>query len=235
MNVFYCEQVISGEAVLTPEESYHCVRVLRLGKGDMVQVIDGRGGMFEAVITVPDAKRCQLGILRSVTVPPSRNFNLHVAIAPTKSMDRFEWFVEKAVEIGIDTITPLLCQRSERRILKIDRLQKLIISTMKQAMVAYRPVLNELTDYRKFTDSIPGIVTNRFIAHCEGPDRKRIQDVYRTGNDVVVLIGPEGDFSPEEVRFALDNGFVSITLGMNRLRTETAGVTICNAINLLNE
>jgi len=233
MNLFYCPDIHSHEALLSPEESYHCVRVLRLVKGDRVQVIDGRGGVFEAVITMPDAKRCHLGITRSVTIPPSRNFNLHIAIAPTKSMDRFEWFMEKAVEIGIDTITPLLCQRSERRVTKTARLQKLIISTMKQAMVTYRPVLNELTDYQEFLESIRGGGTNRFIAHCEGQDRKRIQDVFATGTDVVILIGPEGDFSPEEVHLATGHGFTPITLGQNRLRTETAGVVTCSVMNLM--
>ena len=133
MNLFYCPDILSHEALLSPGESAHCIRVLRLGKGEKVQVIDGKGGLFEAVIMLPDARQCRLEITGSTILPPARNFNLHIAIAPTKSIERFEWFIEKAVEIGIDTITPLLCQRSERRVLKTDRLQKLIIATMKQA------------------------------------------------------------------------------------------------------
>ena len=119
MHIFYCQNIISNEAILSPEESGHCIRVLRLTRGDIVQLIDGRGGIFEAIISVPDAKRCRLDITGSLSAPPARNFNLHIAIAPTKNIDRFEWFIEKAVEIGIDSITPLLCQRSERRVLYV--------------------------------------------------------------------------------------------------------------------
>lgn len=234
MHIFYCNQIISGRALLSPEESAHCVRVLRLKTGDPVSLIDGLGGMFDAIISTADARQCILEITGTRQVPSARNFNLHIAIAPTKNLDRFEWFVEKSVEIGIDTITPLLCQRSERRILKTERLHKLIISTMKQAMVPYLPVLNELTDFGKFTRSLKGLQGNRFIAHCEESEKQLIKNALIPGSDVVVLIGPEGDFSPEEIRLALDNEFIPVTLGQNRLRTETAGLFVCTAINLLN-
>jgi 16S rRNA (uracil1498-N3)-methyltransferase len=233
VNTFYCPNILSREAMLSPEESAHCVRVLRLGKGVKVQVIDGKGGLFEAVIALPDARQCRLEITSSTILPPARNFNLHIAIAPTKSIDRFEWFIEKAVEIGIDTITPLLCQRSERRVLKTGRLQKLVISTMKQAQVAYLPVLNELTDLEKFIKSYSGTHENRFIAHCGDTPRKKLQEAILAGRDTVILIGPEGDFTPEEVELATGNGFIPVKLGPNRLRTETAGVVACHIVNLM--
>jgi 16S rRNA (uracil1498-N3)-methyltransferase len=235
VNIFYCSNISSKEALLSQEESAHCIRVLRLNKGDRVLLIDGRGGMFEAIISSPDPKQCRLEITGSLPVPPTRNFNLHVAIAPTKSLDRFEWFIEKAVEIGIDTITPLLCQRSERRVLKTDRLHKLIIATMKQAMIPYLPVLNELTDYKILIDTITGSQRNRFIAHCEESEKKTLRNVLTPGSDVVILIGPEGDFSPEEIGLAINNNFIPVSLGCNRLRTETAGIVACNTVNFMNK
>ncbi len=206
---------------------------MRLGTGDVVQLIDGKGGLFEAIITLPDPKQCQLEIVTVVPTGRPRNFNLHIAIAPTKNMDRFEWFVEKAVEIGIDTITPLLCQRSERKVLKTDRLNKLIISTMKQAMVPYLPVLNELTDYEGFINTLSGQKTNRFIAHCEESAKKELKEVLTPESDIIILIGPEGDFSHSEIELATERGFISVSLGKNRLRTETAGIVACHTANLL--
>jgi 16S rRNA (uracil1498-N3)-methyltransferase len=186
--------------------------------------------MYEAIIAVPDVKKCKLEILGSIHLPEARKFSLHIAIAPTKSMERFEWFIEKAVEIGIDTITPLLCQRSERKVLKTDRLYKLIISTMKQAMIPVLPVLNELTAFGTFMDTRTGSRVNRFIAHCEGSDKKSLKDSLVPGSDVIVLIGPEGDFSPEEIKLAVGNG-LSRFPGTSRLRTETAGIVACHGDN----
>jgi len=234
MNVFYCPDIVLHEALLDRGESEHCIRVLRLGKGDKVQLIDGKGGLFEAIILIPDARQCRLEITRPLHGSHPRNFTLHIAIAPTKQLDRFEWFIEKSVEIGIDCITPLLCQRSERRILKTDRLHKLIISTMKQAIVPQRPMLNELTDFKSFLKELK-IQENRFLAHCADTERKKLQDVHKSGRDVVILIGPEGDFSTEEIAYATDHGFIPVSLGANRLRTETAGVVACHTVNLLNE
>jgi 16S rRNA (uracil1498-N3)-methyltransferase len=235
MHIFYCPNIISNSATLSPEESVHCIRVIRLGKGDVVMLIDGKGGMFEAVISEPDARQCRLEITGALPIPPARNFNLHIAIAPTKNMDRFEWFVEKAVEIGISTITPLLCQRSERRILRTDRLQKLIISTMKQAIVPYLPVLHELTNYNEFIHSITGSKSNLFIAHCQESEKKMLINSLTPRSDVIILIGPEGDFSPGEIKLATTNKFIPVSLGPNRLRTETAGIVACNTFILLND
>jgi 16S rRNA (uracil1498-N3)-methyltransferase len=227
MHIFYCPDIIANVTILSSEESAHCIRVLRLTKDDKVQVIDGKGGQFEAIIKTPDARQCHLEITSRLPTPPARNYNLHIAIAPTKNIDRFEWFVEKAVEIGIDTITPLLCQRSERRVLKTDRLHKLIISTIKQAKVPYLPVLNELTDFSKFIGNLHLSQTNRFIAHCENSEKKALKEVLIPESDVIVLIGPEGDFSLHEIELAASKNFIPVSLGYNRLRTETAGIVAC--------
>ena len=235
MHIFFTSNITGNEALLSPEESAHCIRVLRLVKGDQVRLIDGKGGIYDAVIALPDVRQCILKVLGFVNPHKNRRFPLHIAIAPTKSLDRFEWFIEKSVEIGIDVITPLLCQRSERRILKTDRLHKLIIATMKQAMVPYLPVLNDLTDYGRFINSNTISPRNRFIAHCDESERKRLRDVLAPQSNVTMLIGPEGDFTPGEIELAIANGYIPVSLGVNRLRTETAGIVACNIVNLINE
>jgi 16S rRNA (uracil1498-N3)-methyltransferase len=234
MNIFYCPQVEANEAILSPGESAHCLRVLRLGLGEKVQVIDGHGGYYNAVIVEPDPKRCRLEILETIDHGKARNFRIHIAIAPTKNMDRFEWFIEKSVEIGIDIITPLLCHRSERRTLKTERLHKLIISTMKQAIIPTLPELNELTGFKDFVRADSGESVNRYIAHCEVTRENTLQKVCPAGHDAIILIGPEGDFSPEEIALAQENGFIPVSLGINRLRTETAGIVACHTVGLLN-
>lgn len=235
MYIFYCPHIISGQALLSPEESAHCIRVLRLGKGDKVSLIDGKGGMYDAVIAIPDAKQCRLEVSATTIRQKARDFTLHLAIAPTKNTDRFEWFVEKAVEIGVDIITPLLCHRSERRILRTDRLHKLIIATMKQAMVHYLPELHELTDYSAFITSLTGYSQNRFIAYCDDAERKSLKDALAIQANVIILVGPEGDFTPGEVELAIAHSFIPVSLGKNRLRTETAGIVACQTVNLMNE
>jgi 16S rRNA (uracil1498-N3)-methyltransferase len=234
MNIFYAPDIILPEITLSPEESGHCVRVLRLGRGEKVQVIDGKGGYYNAVIAMPDAKQCRLTITETIEIQAPRNYSVHIAIAPTKNIDRFEWFIEKSVEIGIDTITPLLCHRSERRILKSDRLERLILSTIKQAIIPTRPVLHDLTGFKEFVTHPDRRDADLFIAHCGETDRKKLGEACRPGKNTIVLIGPEGDFSPEEIRLALSHQFIPVTLGRNRLRTETAGIVACTAINLRN-
>jgi 16S rRNA (uracil1498-N3)-methyltransferase len=231
MNIFYCTETNGRQAILNPEESAHCIRVLRMQKGDHAIIIDGRGGMYDAVISKPDSKQCHLEIVKSIDHKKNREFTLHIAIAPTKNIERFEWFIEKSIEIGIDIITPLICQRSERRVLKTDRIHKLIVSSMKQAVVPYMPVLHELTDYGKFIEHIQGSQFNRFVAHCDETDKKRLQDVLSLKTNVIVLIGPEGDFTSGEIDLAIRNGFLPVTLGINRMRTETAGVVACCIVN----
>jgi 16S rRNA (uracil1498-N3)-methyltransferase len=235
MNIFYSPDIVLPEITLSPEESAHCVRVLRLGTGEKVQVIDGNGGYYNAVITLPDARHCKLMVTETIKKQERRNYSVHVAIAPTKNMERFEWFIEKSVEIGIDTITPMLCHHSERRVLKTDRLERLIISTMKQAIIPTHPILHELTGFKEFIKKQGKNNTDLFIAHCEETDRKKLSEVCSPGKNTLVLIGPEGDFSPDEIRLALDHHFVPVSLGQNRLRTETAGVVACHTVNLVNE
>jgi len=235
MNIFYAPDIVLPEITLSPEESAHCVRVLRLGKGEKVQVIDGDGGYYNAVITLPDAKHCRLTVTETIEKQAHRNFSIHIAIAPTKNMERFEWFVEKSVEIGIDSITPLLCHHSERRILKTDRLERLIISTMKQAIIPTHPVLHELIGFKEFITKPGKKDADLFIAHCEETDRKKLSEVCRPGKNTIVLIGPEGDFSPDEIRLAQGQHYIPVSLGPNRLRTETAGIVACHTVIMCNE
>ena len=235
MNLFYCPDIPGNEALLSNDESFHCIRVLRLGKGDMVQVIDGKGGWFNAMITHPDARNCKIMRMDTIRQQSPRGFTVHIAIAPTKNIDRLEWFIEKAVEIGIDTITPLLCDRSERRVLKTERIHRLIIATMKQALVPFKPVLKELTDFRSFIASVRMNETSAYIAHCINEEKMKLSGIYQRGENAVVLIGPEGDFTPSEIQHAVEKGFSAVSLGPNRLRTETAGLVACQTLNLLNE
>ncbi len=209
MNIFYAPDIVFPEITLSPEESAHCVRVLRLGRGEKVQVIDGNGGYYNAVIALPDAKHCRLTVTDTIEKQAKRNYSIHIAIAPTKNIERFEWFIEKSVEIGIDIITPLLCHHSERRVLKTDRLERLIISTMKQAIIPVHPVLHELTGFKEFITKQDKNDTDLFIAHCEETDRKKLSEVCRPGKNTLVLIGPEGDFSPDEIRLATRSAFYS--------------------------
>ncbi|MBN2613892.1 MAG: 16S rRNA (uracil(1498)-N(3))-methyltransferase, partial [Bacteroidales bacterium] len=231
MHIFYSPHILENTSILSPEESAHCLRVLRLGKGDKVTLIDGKGGMYEAEIAEPVANACRLEITAILPSPPERKHKIHIAIAPTKSIDRFEWFVEKSVEIGIDSITPILCQRSERRVLKTDRLQKLIIATIKQAMVPRLPVLNELTPFEKLAKDPALPHANRFIAHCQAGERRELKNEQLAACDTIILIGPEGDFAPGELDLAKENQLMPVSLGYNRLRTETAGIVACCMFN----
>jgi 16S rRNA (uracil1498-N3)-methyltransferase len=235
MHIFYCPDIKAGLATLSPDESGHCIRVLRLRQGDKVRLVDGFGGMYEAVIAHPDSQKCQLRIVATVYERKEKNYSLHIGIAPTKNIDRFEWFVEKAVEIGIDKITPLLCQRSERKDLRIERLQKLAVSTMKQAMVPTLPVIQHMMPFGRFCQSVSGNAYNRFIAYCGDESKKGFSKALVTQTPVLVLVGPEGDFSQGEIDLAIQHDFVPVSLGLNRLRTETAGVVVCQTVNLLNE
>jgi 16S rRNA (uracil1498-N3)-methyltransferase len=232
MNTFYCTDIKTDIAILSAEESAHCVRVLRLGQGEHVQIIDGLGNLYEAIIQVPDAKSCKLEIKSVQNVKPQRNFDLHIAIAPTKSIDRFEWFVEKAVEIGVDKIIPLLCQRSERKILKTDRLKKLVTSTMKQAGIYYCPEIQELNIFDSLVNHYSG-QPNCYIGYCGSEPLPMLKDEVLADGDVIMLIGPEGDFSNAEINKATGSGFKPVSLGPNRLRTETAGIVACHTLNLL--
>jgi len=224
MSLFYVPNLISAH-VLPEEESLHAVKVLRLQSGDAITVVDGVGGYYEAQITRPHPKYCEFEIVKSKAGFGKRDYKLHIAIAPTKNIERLEWFIEKATEIGIDEITPIICRFSERKIIKEDRLEKIIVSAAKQSVKAYFPKLNPLCTFDELLKSHKA--SQKFIAHCYDEDKKLLQNKIQKSSDILILIGPEGDFSKEEVQKALTSGFVPVSLGDSRLRTETAGVVAC--------
>lgn len=218
---------------LDEEESQHCVRVLRLTAGDDILLTDGKGNTYQARITNPHPKHCAFEVLSSERQVNKRPYRLHVAIAPTKNMDRLEWMVEKCTEIGVDEITPLLCRFSERKVVKTERLHKIMVSAAKQSLKAYMPKLNDMCSFEEFVENTS--CEQRFIAHCYKDEKRLLQQELRLATDVVVLIGPEGDFSEEEVRKAMALGYVPVSLGESRLRTETAGVVACHTVALMNQ
>ena len=217
---------------MNEEESAHAVRVLRLKTDDEITLVDGMGGWYRARITAPHHKRCETELLEQQTEYGKRPYRLHIGIAPTKNIDRFEWFIEKATEIGIDKITPLLCEHSERKQINTERLQRIMIAAMKQSKKAYLPQLNEMTAFDKWlgaTDS-----EHSYIAHCNEGGKQSLKTVYHAGQNAVIAIGPEGDFSIQEITQALTCGFKEISLGTSRLRTETAGVAVCHSVYFIN-
>lgn len=234
MQLFFADTLDFDLCTLTATESHHCVKVLRLREGDTLHVTDGQGMMCVGHIVVADSNACQVAIDKQLTDYGRRDWHLHVAVAPTKNADRIEWFVEKAVEIGIDAVTLLVCDHSERTTLKMERLEKIVVSAMKQSLKAYRPQLQAAVPLHQFLEEHRDNDTCKLICHCDG-ERKTLQQSYRCGHDAVVLIGPEGDFSPEEISAALQSGFTPVTLGNSRLRTETAALYATVALNLMNE
>jgi len=234
MHLFYTPDITPQNDAwfLTEEESKHCARVLRLEKGDQVNLIDGKGGLYTATISDAHPKRTILHINSVITGYGKRNHYLHIAVAPTKNLDRLEWFLEKATEIGIDEISLIITQRSERKEAKTDRLNKIITAAMKQSLKAYHPVLNEVIGFNKFlAQPFDG---QKFVAHCADGEKAEIKDQFKPNGNYLVMIGPEGDFTEKEVADALQSGFKAITLGESRLRTETAALEACFEINFLN-
>lgn len=231
MQLFYVPQINDRLAFFDEEEARHCVQVLRKREGDLVQIVDGRGGWYEAVITEAGKRSCVAAIQREVAQEKKRRPYLHLAVAPTKNIERTEWLLEKITEIGVDEITLLLCQRSERRQVRLDRLQKVLIAAMKQSLQARLPVLNDLTPVEQIV--MAAQQSGRYIAYCDSQvATHELKDCLKKSTDTLVLIGPEGDFSPEEAAFALNNGFVPVSLGPTRLRTETAGFVAVHTVNL---
>jgi 16S rRNA (uracil1498-N3)-methyltransferase len=233
MHLFYTPNIQSSQYVLDKEESTHCVRVLRLTEGSEIHLTDGKGNLYRAELVSASPKECIVEIIETYCEYGKLNFDLHIAIAPTKNIDRFEWFLEKATEIGISQITPIICEHSERIIVKPERLKKIITSAVKQSLKAYHPVLNEAIKLKDFLKE--DFKENKFIAHCEKDEKQLLQNVYQKGNNALILIGPEGDFSMNEINAALEKDFIPISLGKSRLRTETAGIIACHTINLINE
>lgn len=232
MHVFYTPE-IAVNPELPEEEAAHCLRVLRLTVGDEVMLTDGKGLFYKAVISAATGKRCQVKVVESIEQEPFWNGHLHLAMAPTKNMDRIEWFAEKATEIGFNELSFLNCRFSERKVIKIERIEKIVVSAVKQSLKAYKPVVNEMMDFSRFMEK--DFSGQKFIAHCYEGEKPLLKDVLVPGQDALVLIGPEGDFSMEEVQKAEAAGFRAISLGKSRLRTETAALVAVHTMNLFNQ
>lgn len=231
MHVFFTPDIDHSNA-LPEEEASHAIRVLRLQPGDEVMLTDGKGCFYKAEISVCDKKHCLVNILEKQPQSPLWKNHIHLAVAPTKNMDRMEWLAEKATEIGLDEITFLDCRYSERKVIKTERIEKILVSAIKQSLKARLPLLHRMTDFAQFVSQ--PFSGQKFIAHCYKNERQELKDIIQPGEDAVVLIGPEGDFSEEEVSLALSHGFIPISLGPSRLRTETAALVAVHTINLLN-
>lgn len=234
MQVFYAPGISANYWVLDEKESKHCIRVLRMNEGTPVKVIDGIGNLHEGIINKADPKACEIKITNIINDFEKRPYRIHIAISPLKNPERFEWFVEKSVETGIDEITPLICKNTEKQSIKPERINNIIISAMKQSLKAGLTILNEPV---KFEDFIKKDFSGRkIIAHCDSQQKRNKADLeYSKGEDVVILIGPEGDFSAKETEIALRHGFHAIHLGSSRLRTETAGIAACYSIYFINQ
>lgn len=233
MLLFYTPDIISDVYILNEEESKHIIRVLRLVSGDKISLTDGRGTLFHATITDDHPKRCSVKIDETIREYGKRDFRLHIVVAPTKNIARMEWFLEKATEIGIDEITPVWCEHSERQVVKTERLNRIITSAIKQSLKTYHPLLHEPATLREFLKQ--DISADKFIGYCDLENPPLLKNLCKKGNNTVIIIGPEGDFSPEEIFAAQKAGFVPVSFGKSRLRTETAALVACTTINLINE
>ncbi|TYB76173.1 16S rRNA (uracil(1498)-N(3))-methyltransferase [Bizionia myxarmorum] len=234
MQLFYNPHISETTDSFTfdKEESKHIIKVLRKNMGDLLQITNGKGWLFTAEITMDAIKKCEAKIVQKEQQKPF-SYNLHLAVAPTKMNDRFEWFLEKATEIGITSITPIICDHSERKHIKLDRFEKIVQSAMKQSLQAYLPTLNDAIPFSEFiTQSFEG---STYIAHCEEQDRKSLKECLKPHENITILIGPEGDFSVKEIETALKNKFIPVTLGATRLRTETAAIVACHSVAFINE
>ncbi|MDR0789811.1 MAG: 16S rRNA (uracil(1498)-N(3))-methyltransferase [Bacteroidales bacterium] len=237
MHLFYAvgisDAAVGTMYALSSEESQHCVKVLRLKANDIVRLTDGAGNLYEAVLLEANHKNCIVRIQNIISQSPQRNYRVHIAIAPTKNIARTEWFIEKATEIGIDEITPVYSTNSERNIIKRERFDKILISALKQSQQTFMPLLNDAMKLNDFLDNFDA--KYKLIASCEGEDKMTIKEAYKPFESVIVLIGPEGDFTLEEIGKAKQLGYKLITLGNNRLRTETAALVALQSINFINQ
>lgn len=233
MEVYYQPDILSGVHELSVEESRHCIKVLRHERGDTIHVADGRGTLFEVRVLDPSAKKCTFQIVRH-TRKPEKTFSISIAIAPTKSIDRIEWFVEKVVELGIDEINFYFGRHSERKKLNMERIQKKAIVAMKQSE---QYILPEINLYNNFNDCVTAAeaVDHKYIAHVDNTNQYHLMDVAEKDHKYTVFIGPEGDFSEEELLHSFAAGFTKVSLGENRLRTETAGLVACHILTLINK
>ncbi|MBS1505701.1 MAG: 16S rRNA (uracil(1498)-N(3))-methyltransferase [Bacteroidetes bacterium] len=229
MQLFYQPEIPSGALFLDEEESRHAVRVLRLKEGDSLHITDGTGNFYVASITDANPKKCAFAINSKSSVA-TKDFRIHLAIAPTKNADRTEWFVEKATEIGVDEISFILCQNSERKVINLARIEKIVVSAMKQSQQAWLPKLNEMVPFKKIVDAT---ADQKFIGYVDSTNPVHLKAIAKPGKKYLMLIGPEGDFSKEELALAIQSGFEKVSLGANRLRTETAALTACQLFHFI--
>lgn len=230
---FYAPDILT-DPVLPESDSAHCVRVLRMRQGDEIEVVDGKGGLHRCRIADAHSKHASVEVIESVELPKVWRGSVNIAIAPTKHNDRMEWLVEKLVEIGVDRITPLRCRYSERKDINVERLHKIAVSAMKQSLKAVMPRIDNTTPYAKFIEETTQ--GQRFIAYCDPSiPRKLMSREYVPFQDTTILIGPEGDFSPEEIKLALSEGWIPVSLGDNRLRTETAALVAADTCHIINQ
>lgn len=224
MQLFYAPEITLPRYTLSEEESKHCIRVLRMGCGDELHITDGRGTMYRCKIVDDNVKRCMVEVIDQQNEFEKLPYELTIGVAPTKNVDRLEWFLEKATEVGISAVYPLLCEHSERKEIKHEREERVITSAVKQSLKAYHPTLHPMTPFRQLA-AMP-FDGDKYIAHCNSElgEREYLGRLIKKGGNTLILIGPEGDFSPEEINFALQNGFKAISLGKERLRTETAAL-----------
>ena len=232
MALFYVPD-IAEHWELSEEEAAHALRVLRSNIGDELDITDGKGNLYKSVISSIAGKHCYVEAKEVLPMPKGWSGDIHIAVAPTKNMDRIEWLAEKATEIGLDAITFLNCRFSERKVVKCDRVERIVVSAMKQSLKYNKPVVGEMTDFKKFiSQERPG---GKYIAHCYDGEKNLLKDIHPAGCDATILIGPEGDFSPEEVKMAMEAGYKPVSLGNSRLRTETAALAACHIFMLKNE
>lgn len=232
MHLFYLPHLDADQPVLDQQESKHCIKVLRLMEGDIIHLTDGRGFLYKTVITDPNPMKCRVRIIEKRKKINDRGFSIHIAVAPTKSINRFEWFLEKATEIGIDKITPVICDHSERKSMNTERAEKVMINAIKQSLHFFLPLLAQPVPFCDFIEKCSS--AQKFIA-CYDPSNDMLKSRIEKGKDSLVLIGPEGDFSKNELTAALHKGFLPINLGGSRLRTETAALIACHTIHIMNQ
>jgi 16S rRNA (uracil1498-N3)-methyltransferase len=234
MQLFYNPNITNKtkQFSFNKEESKHIVKVLRKSVEDILHITNGEGWLFTAKIIQTNIKHCVVEIISKI-LQPKRNYSLHLVVAPTKMNDRYEWFLEKATEIGIDSITPIICDHSERKFIKQERFEKILQSAMKQSLQCYLPKLNASISFKDYIKQ--DFTGQRFIAHCEDTNKKSLKNEIQPKQNITILIGPEGDFSVKEIEMAIQNKFIPVTLGETRLRTETAAIVACHTVALMNE
>jgi 16S rRNA (uracil1498-N3)-methyltransferase len=232
MDLFFAPDILTNHS-LPEAESQHCIRVLRRQKGDLIRITDGKGCFFNALIEETDAKRCPVEIIETIHQPPLWKGRIEIAVAPTKNKERIEWFVEKATEIGIDKMIFLRTRFSERKEIKTERLNHILVSAMKQSEKAVLPELQEITNFESFVKQ--NFDGKKLIAHCYEGEKKYLSKSIEKEENVLILIGPEGDFSEEEIVWAVANGFRPVTLGKSRLRTETAALVACQTVHIVRQ